>query len=209
MSKKTIFLVALLPLLSGLAIADDPGGLSDRDLKYAIRTFKDEFRRHENLQRRLKSSGRSSSNTSRVSAIDAIHQAMEDAVFDREELLGQNHTIMQHNTYTTQGTTDAAEVGTPMATKKTRRRVRSGEADEHPDALRRLTRMQTLLFSSGRLRLSASEKQNDSFERYQNMVSEFGSILETEMNILLNEQQRREDAAVAAAEVAAGNTDSY
>ena len=134
---------------------------------------------------------------------------MEDVVFEREEIQGQKHTIKRHNTYTTQGTTDAAEVGTPMATKKTRRRVRSGEAYEHPDALRRLTRMQTLLFSTGRLRLSASEKQNDSFERYERMVSEFGSILETEMDILLNEQKRREDAAVAAAEVDAENTDSY
>lgn len=209
MMKKLIFLAALLPLLSGLAVADDLSSLSDRDLKFAIRTFKDELRRHEKLQQRLKSSGRSSSNTSRKSAIDAIHEAMEDVVFDREAILGQEHTLMRHNAYTTHGTTDAAEVGTPMATKKTRRRVRSGEAYEHPDALRRLTRMQTLLFSSGRLGLSAGEKQNDSFERYGNMVAEFGSILRTEMNILLNEQQRREDAAVAAAEVDAENTDAY
>ena len=69
--------------------------------------------------------------------------------------------------------------------------------------------MQTLLFSTGRLRVSASEKQNDSFERFENMVSEFGSILETETNILLNEQQRREDAAVAAAGDDGENTDSY
>ena len=58
---------------------------------------------------------------------------MADAVIRREDILGQEHTIKQQGEEVG-GLTDAAEVGTPIANKKTRRRVRKGEAEEHPDA---------------------------------------------------------------------------
>jgi hypothetical protein len=198
MLKKMIILTALCPLLVAVAAADDLSALSDRDLKQDLRNVQDELRKHENLQRKLSQSESSSSNAARRSAIDAIQEHMRNIIFDRENVLGQEHTIKQHGGYTTTGTTDAAEVGTPIANKKTRRRVRKGEADEHPNALRRLTRMQTIGISSVRLRQPAIEKQGETFDHYVAATEEFASILQTELNVLLNERQRRAEAAAAA-----------
>lgn len=200
MVKKTILLAALLAMTAGPAVADYVESLSNQDLKYVTRDVQDEMRRHDNLLSKLKSAGRSSSNSSRKSVVNDLNQAMADVVFEREELLGQEHTIMRHNTYTESGTTDAAEVGAPVGTRGRNRRVRVGMEDQYPEALQRLARMQSLLVTAKRIEVQAIEKQGEAFEKYSQLARDFGEVILTERNILMNEQTRREEAAAEKAE---------
>ena len=158
---KTLIALPLL-LVAAVCTADTPAAepdpRSDRELQSELRLLTQETDRHDDLSVKLERAGRSSSNADRNRVVEDLRVHMADAVIRRENILGQEHTIKQHGSEVT-GLTDAAEVGTPMASKKTRRRVRKGEAEEHPDALRRLTRLQTLLVSAGRIERPAVERQ--------------------------------------------------
>jgi hypothetical protein len=201
MRKTVLILACALTCLGATAPAEDMSGVSDRDLARGSEKLAREIRDMDALLRKLESSGRSSSNAGRRSAIEGILDAMVQIVYDREEVLGEEHTIKRHGDEVQTGLTDAAEVGTPMATKKTRRRIRKGEAEELPDALRRLTRMQTIVVSARRIEVPAVDRQGETFEQLQGMCREFGEILRTEQAVIVNEQLRRQEAA-------AGTTDT-
>lgn len=195
MSKSVMILACALLCLGTTALADDLGKTSDRDLERGLDKVSRELREHDSLLRKLATSSRSSSNAGRRSSIANILDTMVDVIIDRENVLGEEHTIKRHGAEVQTGLTDAAEVGTPMANKKTRRRIRKGEAEELPDALRRLSRMQTIVVSARRIEVPAVDNQGDSFHQMQGLCVEFGEILRTEQAIIMNEQERRKPAA--------------
>ena len=203
MTTRMTFLLCALLCLATSAAGADLSGVSERDLRQGLDKVQGELRDQEALMRKLDSAGRSSSNASRKSVIADIQEHMAGIIMDRESILSQEHTIKQHGTEVQVGLTDAAEVGTPIANKKTRRRVRKGEAEEHPEALRRLTRMQTILVSTRRSEVMAADRQGDSFERFTTLCSEFTDILRSDEAVLINEFDRRDRAAAAADSAAA------
>jgi len=195
-------LIALsLGLLASVCLAAtpaaDPDPRTDRELRSELRLLTQEADRHGELSVKLERAGRSSSNADRNRVVKDLQGHMADAVIRRENILGQEHTIKQHGSEVG-GLTDAAEVGTPMASKKTRRRVRKGEAEEHPDALRRLTRLQTIQVSAGRIQRPAVERQEGAFESYTGLVKEFGEIIGAEEALVRTELEQRAAAAAAA-----------
>jgi hypothetical protein len=192
----TLFLLAALST-AAVALAAAPDPRTDRELRTELRELDREIDRQGRLAEKLSRAGRSSSNTGRISVMEDLREHMAGAVVRREDILGQEHTIKQHGAEVGD-LTDAAEVGTPMASKKTRRRVRKGEAEEHPEALRRLTRLQTIFVSARRIQQPASERQEDTFERYSALVEEFGDILAYEHALVQVELDRRAAAAAEA-----------
>lgn len=193
-----ILIVLPLMLAAAVCAADDTDPRSDRELRSELRHLTREVDKQEDLVVKLERAGRSSSNADRSRVIEKLIDHMMDCVVRRENLLGQEHTIKQHGTTVTSGTTDAAEVGTPMPSKKTRRRVRAGQAEEMPDALRRLTRLQTIVVGFGRRAQPAIERQGDAFEGVSGSAREFGDIIGMELAIVQHELGKRDQAAAAA-----------
>ena len=98
--------------------------------------------------------------------------------------------------------TAAAEVGTPMSNKETRRRMSKGTSDESA-AFLRMSRMQGQVVSGERIYRQAIEKQEGAFATYSAIVADFGGVLDSEHRGLLAELDRRAEAARAAADTAA------
>ncbi|RKZ13636.1 hypothetical protein DRQ50_10180 [bacterium] len=202
---RTTFILCSLFCLALSALAEDLSDVSSRDLERGLDNVQWELSKQDSYLRKLESAGRHSNNANRRSVMADLLEHMLEVIYDREDMLSQNHTIKQHGKDVETGLTDAAEVGTPIPNKKTRRRVRKGEAEEHPAALRRLTRMQTIIISAKRIEVMAANKQADSFETFTSLCSEFADILRTEEAVVLNEMTRREQDAAAADSAAAAN----
>lgn len=189
-------------LAAGAALAE----YEDRatgDLQAEVRTCERELATFRDYEARLARAERQSSNTARASVIDGLQQHMIDVVLRREDALGVEHTVIRHGQPPT-GPTSAAEVGTPMSNKETRRRMSRGTSTKSP-AFLRLSRLQGQVVSGERIYRQAVEKQNGAFATYTAIVADFGAVLESELQGLRNELARREQEAASADSLAGGD----
>ncbi len=195
--KKTALKIAALAIClsvgAGIAVeslADELEGFSTQELESHMRKTSKELKTMKNLEKKLESAGRQSSNTARKSTIDKIQDHMGSCILRREDDLGQDHTIKQHDETVTKGTTSAAEVGAPVGTSraKTSLNFKEGIAGLR---LRQLSRMQSIYVSAKHNKQPAIEKQGESLDRYTTQVVKFRKELETSISILETELEKR------------------
>ena len=193
--RKTAVCAAGLLLAATAALAE----YADRStsaLQSELRNVERELATFRDYETKLQRSERQSSNTARASVIDALQQHMIDIVLRREDALGVEHTIIRHGQPPSDPTA-AAEVGTPMSNKETRRRMSKGTSDKS-SAFLRMSRMQGQVVSGERIYRQAVEKQDGAFATYTAIVADFGKVLDNEHRGLLAELERREQEAKAA-----------
>ncbi|MCP4572958.1 MAG: hypothetical protein GY838_11445 [bacterium] len=188
---RTAVLATLLGLLAVPALGQDLSERSDRQLQLDLREVERDIRDLERYATKLQRAGRSSSNADRNSAVEKILDHMTDILHDREDQVGQEHTIIRHGSMVKSGLTDAAEVGTPIGRKETRRRLKRGTEENLSGEVMRLVRMRAAVVSAGLLERTAIEKQADSFERFQRLAREFGTVLEEEAQLIRVEMDHR------------------
>ncbi len=195
--KKTALKIAALAIclmvtagISVDSLADELEDFNTRDLENHLRKTSKELKTMKNLEKKLESAGRQSSNTARKSTIDKIQDHMGSCILRREDDLGQDHTIKQHGETVTSGTTSAAEVGAPVGTSraKTSLNFKEGIAGLR---LRQLSRMQSIYVSAKHNKQPAIEKQGESLDRYTTQVVKFRKELETSISILETELEKR------------------
>ena len=196
MKKTALKIVALaicLSITGGIAVeavADELEDFQTRDLENHLRKTSKELKTMKNLEKKLQSASKQSSNTARKSAINNLQDHMVQCILRREDDLGQDHTIKKHGEEVTTGTTSAAEVGAPVGTSvaKTSLNYKEGIAGLR---LRQLSRMQSIFVSTKHNQQPAIEKQGDSLDRYSNQVRKFREELETSVSILESELEKR------------------
>jgi hypothetical protein len=196
MKKTALKIVALaicLSVTAGIAVevvADELEDFQTRDLENHLRKTSKELKTMKNLEKKLQSASKQSSNTARKSAINNLQDHMVQCILRREDDLGQDHTIKKHGEAVTAGTTSAAEVGAPVGTSvaKTSLNYKEGIAGLR---LRQLSRMQSIFVSAKHNQQPAIEKQGDSLDRYSNQVRKFREELETSVSILESELEKR------------------
>ena len=190
-------------LLAATTAAAEYADRATSDLQAEQRRVEGELATFRDLETKLARSERQSSNTARAAVVDGLQQHMIDIVLRREDALGVEHTIIRHGQPPSEPTA-AAEVGTPMADKETRRRMSKGTSDKSA-AFLRMSRMQGQVVSGERISRQAIEKQEGAFATYTAIVADFGNVLESERRGLQAELDRRAAAARAAADtVSAG-----
>lgn len=184
------FCLAIMVGIAGESLADEMKQFSTRELESHLRKTSKELKTMKDLERKLESAGRQSSNTARKSAIDKLQDHMAECIIRRETDLGQEHTIKMHGETVTSGTTKAAEVGAPVGTSraKTSLNFKEGIAGLR---LRQLSRMQSTFVAAKRNIQPAIEKQGDSLDRYTTHVRRFREELETSVSILEEELAKR------------------
>ncbi len=196
MKKTALKIVALticLSVTAGIAVeslADELENFNTRDLENHLRKTSKELKTMKNLEKKLTSAARQSSNTARKTAISNLREHMGQCILRRENDLGQDHTIKMHGKEVTSGTTAAAEVGTPVGTSraKTSLNFKEGLAGLR---LRQLSRMQSIYVSAIQNEQPAIERQGDSLDRYTTQVRRFREELERSKSILDAELEKR------------------
>ena len=196
MKKTALKIVALticLSVTAGIAVeslADELEDFNTRDLENHLRKTGKELKTMKNLEKKLTSAARQSSNTARKTAISNLREHMGQCILRRENDLGQDHTIKMHGKEVTSGTTAAAEVGTPVGTSraKTSLNFKEGLAGLR---LRQLSRMQSIYVSAIQNEQPAIERQGDSLDRYTTQVRRFREELERSKSILDAELEKR------------------
>jgi hypothetical protein len=167
---------------------DRPSAEIEKDLKETKR----EYRRFEDLQKKLERAARQTANTARVSAIDEFQDFMGDCIIRREQDLGQEITIKQHGEDVTTGTTDVSEVGSPVPGSK---RGKGAAVFDGPNAgrLRQLSLMKSLYVSSKNNARPAAEQQTGAWDRYMTTVQRFGDQLVLAISKMEIELDKRRD----------------
>ena len=195
--KKTALKIAALAIClsvaTGIAVESLAGELEDfntSDLESHLRKTSKELKTMKNLEKKLTSAARQSSNTARKSTINDLQDHMVQCIIRREDDLGQEHTIKMHGETVTKGTTSATEVGTPVGTSraKTSLNFKEGIAGLR---LRQLSRMQSIFVSAKHNQQPAIERQGESLDRYATQVRKFREELETSVSILEGELEKR------------------
>ena len=195
--KKTALIIAAsaicLMVMAGIAVdsrADELEDIDTRVLEAHLRKTSDELKTMENLERKLESAARQSSNSARKSSINKLQDHMVQCILRRETDLGQDHTITKHGEYVTSGTNSSVEVGTPVNTGRGMNSLsyKEGLAGLR---LRQLSRMQSIFVSAKSNQQLAIEKQADALDRYATNVQRFRKELETSKGILETELENR------------------
>ncbi len=190
---KIVALVICLAVTAGIAVdsrADELEDFDTRELEAHLRKTTAELKTMKDLERKLESAARQSSNSARKSTIDKLQDHMAQCILRREDDLGQEHTIKMHGEYVTSGTTSAAEVGAPVGTSRAKTSLNHKEGIAGL-RLRQLSRMQSIFVSAKRSQQPAIEKQGDSLDRYGAKVRRFGEELERSKSILETELEKR------------------
>ena len=188
--KKTALTIAMmaicLTVTAGFvadSLANDLDEFSTRELQDAFRKTEKELKTMKNLEKKLESAGRQSSNTARKSTIEKIQDHMATCILRREDNLGQEHTIKMHGGHVKSGTTSAAEVGSPVGTSRAKTSLAYVEGIKGY-LLRQLSLMQSLFIAAQTNRQPAIERQGDSLERYASHTRRFREELERNVIIL-------------------------
>jgi len=205
---KIVALVICLAVTAGIAVdsrADELKEFSTRELEAHLRKTTAELKTMKNLESKLESAARQSSNSARKSTIGKLQDHMVQCILRRETDLGQEHTIKMHGEHVTSGTTSAAEVGAPVGTSraKTSLNYKEGIAGLR---LRQLSRMQSIYVSAKRNQQPAIEKQGDSLDRYATQARKFREELERSKSILDAELEKRAREQELEAEQLQGQT---
>lgn len=196
------FCLTMVVGLTAQAQSEDLERFSDRDLEKGARETGKELKKLKDLEKKLSSSAKQSSNTARKSAINDLQDHMAKCIIRREDNFGQEHTIKMHGGHVSSGTTDAAEVGAPVGTSRAKTSLYYMEGIEGY-LLRQLSLMQSLFVAAQQNVQPAIERQGDSLDRYSSYVRRFKEELERNMVIIENELAVRAQAAEA------GQADTY
>ena len=165
------------------SLANDLDDFSTKELQNAFRKTEKELKTMKNLEKKLESAARQSSNTARKSTIEKIQDHMATCILRREDNLGQEHTIKMHGGHVTSGTTAAAEVGAPVGTSSAKTSLAYVEGIKGY-LLRQLSLMQSLFIAAKTNQQPAIERQGDSLERYASHTRRFREELERNVIIL-------------------------
>lgn len=191
-----VFCLTMVVGLTANAQSEDLKKFSDRDLEKAGKETAKELKTLKNLEKKLSSAAKQSSNTARKSAINNLQDHMAQCILRREDSLGQEHTIKMHGGHVSSGTTDAAEVGAPVGTSRAKTSLYYMEGIEGY-LLRQLSLMQSLFVSAQQSVQPAIERQGESLDRYQSYIRRFREELERNTVIIDNELAVRAQAAEA------------
>ncbi len=186
-------LAICLSVCAGIAVESLAGEMEDfntRDLESHLRKTSKELKTMKNLEKKLESAARQSSNTARKSTINDLQDHMASCIIRREDDLGQDHTIKMHGQEVTSGTTSAAEVGAPVGTSRAKNSLNFKEGIAGL-RLRQLSRMQSIFVSAKHNKQPAIEKQGESLDRYTTQVRRFREELEASISILEAELEKR------------------
>lgn len=164
------------------------------EIKRDLRATESELAKLEELQTDLSRSARQSSNTARSSAVARLEDFMVQAVKRRERDLGQKMTLKQQGEMVKSGTTEVAEVGSPVPTNR-RNGGRSLYDTADGNRLHVLLNMQTLQVSAHTISRPASEGQKQAFDQYTQTVASFGQQLSALVNAMTAELASREAPA--------------
>jgi len=190
---KIAMMVICLAVSAGFvadSLASDLDEFSTKELQDAFRKTEKELKTMKNLEKKLASAAKQSSNTARKSSIQDIQDHMAKCILRREDYLGQEHTIKMHGEHVQSGTTSAAEVGAPVGTSRAKTSLNYVEGIKGY-LLRQLSLMQSLFVSAKTNMQPAIEKQGDSLDRYANHTRRFREELERNTIILEAELEKR------------------
>jgi hypothetical protein len=175
--------------------ADDAKPRSTTELKSDLRKSEQELKKMQDLQRKMKSAGRESSNSTRQKLSESLREHMVNCILRREDDLGMEHTIMKHGETTTSGTTSAAEAGAPVGTSSSKQTKNLYNMDgPNADRMRQMSRMQSIYVSTQKSVRSAVEKQSDAFDRYMGDLVGFEGQLQLWASDLQTDLDSREEA---------------
>ncbi len=121
---------------------------------------------------------------------------MAEAVKRRERDLGREMTLKQQGELVRTGTTEVAEVGSPVPTNR-RNGGRSLFDTTDGNRLNLLLNMQTLQVSARNISRSAIEGQQQAFAQYSEVAGSFSLQLSSAIGAMRAELARREDPADA------------
>jgi hypothetical protein len=186
-----VICLAFLVGASFCALAQDElKPFSTKDLEAHLRKTEKELKTLKNLEGKLESASRQSSNSSRRKVIEGIQEHMGACILRREDDLGQEHTIRQHGEPVSGGTTGAAEVGAPVGSSNTTNPLmyKEGLAGMR---LRQLARLQAIFVAARQINQSAVERQGDALERYLDQTRRFREELERAVGFINDELDRR------------------
>ena len=191
---RLLLMAACLALLIGTAAqAAEPKPRSTSELRSDLRESERELKQMKDLQRKMKSAGRESSNSTRQKLSETLRGHMVDCIIRREDDLGMEHTIKKHGETTTSGTTDAAKAGAPVGTSSSKQAKNLNLMDgPNADRLRQMSRMQSIFVSTQKIARPAIEKQGDSFDSYMEKLGKFEQQLQLWTNDLQVELESRE-----------------
>ena len=181
---------------------------STKDLNFYMKKTYQELKKMQDLEKKLVSAGRQSSNSGRKSVITDIQDLMGECILRREDSLGQDHTIQRHGGHlVSSGTTDVAEVGAPVGTSRAKTSLNYVEGIQGY-RLRQLSMMQSLFVAAAQNKQSAIDKQNHIVNRNTSSTRRFREELEQAYNFLISELEKRDwDKEQEAAEKEAENDD--
>jgi|GEM_PF-3254947 len=193
-----LLLLVLVTLMPVLAMAQENPPTTP-ELEKALRATQREFKDFKSLRSKLESAGKQSSNASRSSSVQNFQEFMVECIFRRERELGEDITLKQHEGTVKSGTTEVAELGAPVPTRK-RSKGSNLAGTLNGARLNQLSSMKGLAIAAKNIQQPAIERQNDSFDRYLANADKFGSQLEWGLNALTSELDRRADEEKAEAE---------
>ena len=185
-AQKIAMMAICLTVVAGFAadsLAYDLDEFSTKELQDAFRKTEKELKTLKNLEKKLASAAKQSSNTARKSTIQDIQDHMATCILRREDNLGQEHTIKMHGGHVKSGTTSAAELGSPVGTSRAKTSLAYVEGIKGY-LLRQLSLMQSLFIAAQTNRQPAIERQGDSLERYASHTRRFREELERNVIIL-------------------------
>ncbi len=183
---KIAMMVICLTVTAGFvadSLASDLDEFSTRELQDAFRKTEKELKTLKNLEKKLASAAKQSSNTARKSTIGKIQDHMATCILRREDNLGQEHTIKMHGGHVTSGTTSAAELGSPVGTSSAKTSLAYVEGIRGY-LLRQLSLMQSLFTGAKTSVQPAIERQGDSLDRYAGLTRRFREELERNVIVL-------------------------
>lgn len=182
--------------LAAVSLAGDrvPDERSTATIERDLRNTEYELAKLQRLQKDLDRASRQSSNVARSSAVSALDEFMLAAVKRRERDLGQKMTLKQQGEMVRSGTTEVAEVGSPVPTnRRNGGRVLYDTSDG--DRLHILLNLQTLQVSAKNISRPASEGQEKVFDQYVATVSSFAQQISAAKAALEAELASREAPA--------------
>lgn len=200
---------ACAALLAGsVALASETNPRPTKELRKDLQQTERELKKITDLKRQFTSAGRESSNSKRQKLVEQLREHMGECIIRREDALGMEHTIKMHGQAVKGGTTEAAEVGAPVGTSRSKQMKNLNAMDgPNADRLRQLAAMQSLYVSATKLERSAVEKQGEAYDAYLAKVDRFEKELEVGLRALAAELEEREPAPAEGGEAETSDSD--
>ena len=187
---QTTMVIIVATVMSVTALAGQGTDRSTGELEKDLRATTQEFKKFQDLESKLTSAAKQSSNTARETAVHNFQDFMGDCIKRREGELGEVMTLKKHGEMVKSGTTKVSEVGSPVPVKKAGKGIGIYNTTDG-DRLRQLTNMKSIYVSAKNNSRPAIEKQAQAFERYTETIAKFGQQLQSGINQMSSELDNR------------------